>query len=61
MDNVFNCGEYGWLMLPGAVATYAVLALVAAAAIKYLLSGERESGAAWPGSARNSISSFKGD
>jgi hypothetical protein len=46
MENVFNCGAYGWLMLGGTVATYTVLALAGAALIKYL-SGERESGAAW--------------
>jgi hypothetical protein len=47
MDNVINCGAYGWLMVGGAVATYAVLALAGAALIKYLLSRERESEAAW--------------
>jgi hypothetical protein len=47
MEKVFNCGAHGWLMLGGAVATYTVLALAGAALIKYLLSRERESGAAW--------------
>lgn len=46
MDALFNCGANGWAMISAAVAAYALLALIAAALIKYLFFAKAGSAAA---------------
>lgn len=37
MATVLNCGPHSWAMIAGVIVTYGVLALGAAALIKYLI------------------------
>jgi hypothetical protein len=41
MNSVLACGANGWLMIAAGVVTYGVLALAAAALIKYLFFADR--------------------
>jgi hypothetical protein len=44
MDQMASCS--GWLMFAGSIVTYTVLALVGAAAVKYLFAPRRPTSAA---------------
>jgi len=46
MDALLNCAANGWAMTSAAIATYALLAIIGAALIKYLFFAKPGSAAA---------------